>query len=927
MRNVSHLLIRNQYESPKAGQFLSQEVREELEAKYGLIHQDYRCEGKCLVQGEEPPPGMTARELAIIARGIEELRIRQAREDPNAFIEYIFEDKDGNPIEQAWFHREWHDAMSRFDRCLIVAPRNHGKCLAEGTPVTLGDGSRVPIECFNGGKVWSLDSASLQWKISDSPKAIPNGMKDVYRVRLRSGRWIDATENHRFLRSVGWARVDELQTGQRLAIPLELPISGKPMAGDEALAIGFMCGDGGMTSRFRFSSSDDVTSKIFTDLFLSRGWKTKRIPGTIDYSVSYHKGARSGGPTHWAKKYEINKTSHKKRAPERIFKGSKGDAFDFAFGYFLADSNVNNSKDPSLEYYSVNRGLLSDAQELLARCGIHGTITEKPSKGFGKKIQAWRFTVRGDNFRKFCELVDKERFGECEKVKQLFDALEYLPDGGNGKHLDCFESEGLLLPEWEKRKYKAITKNKLERLAKKDKAAKRLLEGNVFWDEVVSVEYLGKVQTWDLTVPGDACFIANGIVSHNTTQLVGRIIWELGRNPNLRIKIVCASDSKAVERLFEIQQHIEFNERVHKVFPDLIAADKGDWTKHKIVVKRRARHRDASVEALGITSTATGGRADLLVADDVVDRRNALAMPALREAVRHAWFSDWANLLEPDARVFYICTLWHKNDLSHHLLQNSEYTTLAYAVDDKFASLWPEMWPQVRLLQRKREIGSVEFSRAFRNIAQDESEAPVDHEWIRYFNPKLISPRDLVFFLSYDLATGENVGNDFTACVLFAVDTVRNIIYVVDAWHAKIKAPEQYRRVVRETRKYKCEATLVEAVQYQVSLVQMVNENFPTLPVVPIKPKGSKRARLERSTPYMENGCVMFSSHLDPDRMKRPERGDIIGQLLDFPIAINDDMVDAFSQGVRYIVDNYLDFAEEEDDADAGNGSVSVVGG
>jgi predicted phage terminase large subunit-like protein len=145
-----------------------------------------------------------------------------------------------------------------------------------------------------------------------------------------------------------------------------------------------------------------------------------------------------------------------------------------------------------------------------------------------------------------------------------------------------------------------------------------------------------------------------------TTQVVGRAIWELGRNPDLRIKIVCASDGKAKERLFEIVQHIEQNPRVREVFPNLEPAERGSWSKHQIVVRRNAMHRDASVEALGIGSTATGGRADLLIADDVVDRRNALEMPAMREGIKQAWKSDWTNLLEPGGRIWYICTLWHK---------------------------------------------------------------------------------------------------------------------------------------------------------------------------------------------------------------------------------------------------------------------------
>lgn len=64
-----------------------------------------------------------AREGNRIQEAIEEARIRQAREDVNAFIEYVFD------IEQGDIHREWHDLIdnSPTKRSLILAPRNHGK--------------------------------------------------------------------------------------------------------------------------------------------------------------------------------------------------------------------------------------------------------------------------------------------------------------------------------------------------------------------------------------------------------------------------------------------------------------------------------------------------------------------------------------------------------------------------------------------------------------------------------------------------------------------------------------------------------------------------------------------------------------------------------------------------------------------------------
>ena len=41
-------------------------------------------------------------------------------------------------------------------------------------------------------------------------------------------------------------------------------------------------------------------------------------------------------------------------------------------------------------------------------------------------------------------------------------------------------------------------------------------EAPLFWDRVVAVEPAGDVETFDLTVPGPANWLADGIVSHNS---------------------------------------------------------------------------------------------------------------------------------------------------------------------------------------------------------------------------------------------------------------------------------------------------------------------------------------------------------------------------------------------------------------------------
>jgi replicative DNA helicase len=39
---------------------------------------------------------------------------------------------------------------------------------------------------------------------------------------------------------------------------------------------------------------------------------------------------------------------------------------------------------------------------------------------------------------------------------------------------------------------------------------------DLWWDTVASIEYLADEETYDLTIPGDACFVADGLVVHNS---------------------------------------------------------------------------------------------------------------------------------------------------------------------------------------------------------------------------------------------------------------------------------------------------------------------------------------------------------------------------------------------------------------------------
>jgi len=409
-----------------------------------------------------------------------------------------------------------------------------------------------------------------------------------------------------------------------------------------------------------------------------------------------------------------------------------------------------------------------------------------------------------------------------------------------------------------------------------------------------------------------------------TSNVVGRVIWELGRNPNLRTKIVCASDGKAKERLFEIDQHISGNDRVREVFPHLEPEPDSPWNAHHLVLRRTARHRDSSVEALGITSTVTGGRADLLVADDVVDRRNALSFPALREQIKQAWKSDWTNLLEPESRVWYICTLWSPSDLSHELMENRAYKVFRYDIDDSFGSIWPGKWSEASLRTRYEDIGSIEFNRAFRNQAIDTESAAIQPGWFRFANlrnderfNKIVESDRAVFITSYDPA-GTPTGNkdqDYTGVCIGAIDRELGNLYIVDAWHKRMTVKATAEAIFQEANTYEPWQILIEKAGLSTVDEWVANEYPLLVPMVKVtKPRMSKYQRLMGATPLLEKGKVIFSEHLNPNgELFSGGRGSLVDELTEFPFGKHDDMVDAFSQLAAEARAHFLDV-----DADGG---------
>ena len=213
--------------------------------------------------------------------------------------------------------------------------------------------------------------------------------------------------------------------------------------------------------------------------------------------------------------------------------------------------------------------------------------------------------------------------------------------------------------------------------------------------------------------------------SGKTTWVQAYVLFVLGVNPNTCIKYVCGSDDLAKDRLQFLSTNIKSNESYHRVFPHVAPSSVVDeWTKHKIFIERPAAAglQDASVEASSVTAAGTGGRAHLIIFDDIIDATVALVRPGALATVKAMVESDWMNCLYPGGRAIMIGTFWSfdPQDIYVEYSERPEWNPWigpACHMDDHGQLtgpyLWPGRWGKEALDERRKAIGEGPFQQQY----------------------------------------------------------------------------------------------------------------------------------------------------------------------------------------------------------------------
>ncbi len=357
------------------------------------------------------------------------------------------------------------------------------ECVTGDTLVMLTDGRRVPIAELEG-QTPGVNGISSSGRIvcARADRVWRVGRRPVFELRLASGRVLRATARHRLLTGDGWKRLEAVGIGERVAIARHAP---EPIAPDRwpeehLILLAHLIGDGSYLTHqpMQYTTASGENSRAVADAARQR--------------------------------------SFEKRVPPGVFRLSNEQVALFLRHLWATDGSIfprrKGQRGPRGRVYfsSCSRGLAYDVAALLLRFGIVARLKaqEKPSHRVLHTVDVYGVTHQ----RTFLAAVKGfgPRRGSAAALSALLEgsqrrmaALRGTACGGASQF--SFSPSRRTVEEY------------AELLG--DEELGRAATSDLFWDRIVNVVAGGEEDVYDLTVPGPASWLADGIVSHNSGSI------------------------------------------------------------------------------------------------------------------------------------------------------------------------------------------------------------------------------------------------------------------------------------------------------------------------------------------------------------------------------------------------------------------------
>lgn len=303
-----------------------------------------------------------------------------------------------------------------------------------------------------------------------------------------------------------------------------------------------------------------------------------------------------------------------------------------------------------------------------------------------------------------------------------------------------------------------------------------------------------------------------------------------------------------------------------------------------------------------------GNRPDLIVCDDLEDKRNTNT-EQLRQELKD-WFRQVVIPLgDPEGKktaiVFMGTTVHHESLLIDVMKNRSDFESKRYQAiiewprrmdlweecrqiyvnrEDKKAAqnaelfyiahkaemdegaevLWPSVQPLYKLMTKKWDDGSKAFNTEYMNNPIDEESMLFNPEKFEYWDGKKLDFDRFDYYMGIDFAMGKQRG-DYSAITVVAHNPENDALYIVDSYGERVKPNDFLRVIVQKVQRYQPNKIAAEAQMAQEFFVDELTKalegtGYPARTrVKKVNQRQKKELRIEALLPDIESGRIQFS--------------------------------------------------------------------
>lgn len=268
-------------------------------------------------------------------------------------------------------------------------------------------------------------------------------------------------------------------------------------------------------------------------------------------------------------------------------------------------------------------------------------------------------------------------------------------------------------------------------------------------------------------------------------------IQEILNDPEITIGVFSHTKSIAEKFVAQVKREFETNQTLRRLYPDVCwlkpSSEAPVWSTKEFTVRRRSNPKEATMEAHGLVDgQPTSRHFGLLLYDDVVTRESVTTPEQIKKTTEAWELSD--NLGSGTRRKWMIGTRYHFGDTYGDIIARGVVVERRYpATEDGRAEGKPVLLSQDEWDKKRKTQLSTLAAQMLQNPLSGK-ERTFEPTWLSRWE---IRPSILNVYIMADPSRGRTSNSDRTAIAVIGIDT-RDNKYLLDGFCHRMKLSERW---------------------------------------------------------------------------------------------------------------------------------------